>query len=47
MACNYSKPQGQEMTFTQFQAECISMFDLHTKLPKIYLPQTILACLEH
>ena len=35
MAYNYLKTQGQKMTFTQFLAECISMFGLCTKLPKV------------
>ena len=35
------------MTFTQFQAECISMFGSHTKLPKINLPCIVLAHLQH
>ena len=29
------KTLGWNKTFTQFHSECISMFDLHTKRPKV------------
>ena len=35
MACNLLKSQGQNMNFTQFQAECISMFGSRIKAPKV------------
>ena len=35
MAHNLLKTQGQNMNFTQFRAECISMFGLRIKAPKL------------
>ena len=35
MACNLLKTHGQLMNFTQFQAECISMFGSQIKAPKV------------
>ena len=35
MACNLLKTQGQSINFTQFQAECISLFGLQIKVPKL------------
>ena len=35
MVCNLLKTQGQNMNFTQFQAECISMFGSRIKAPKL------------
>ena len=35
MACNLLKTQGQSMNFMQTQAECISVFGLRIKAPKI------------
>ena len=35
MAHNLLKIRGQNMNFTQFQAECISMFGLQIKAPKL------------
>ena len=35
MAHNLLKTQGQNMNFTQFQAECISMFGSQIKAPKL------------
>ena len=46
MACTHLKTQGQNMTFTEFELS-VSMFRLHTKLPKVKLPQIVLACLKY
>ena len=35
MAWIFLKTLGQRMTFTQFQAECVSMFSLHIKTSKV------------
>ena len=35
MAHNLLKTQGQKMNFTQFQAECISMFGSRIKAPRL------------
>ena len=35
LACNLLKTQGQSMNFMQFQAECISMFGLRVKAPRL------------
>ena len=35
MAHNYLKTHGQKMTFTQFWAECVSMFGSSIKTPKV------------